>query len=560
MTCGPVTGQCLEPLPDGTDEAPVCCDPFALLFDFAEVSTAQRHLGCFVGIRNQGEAAPGEIRDGRWCGWGCAGSENDTATCDDGALLSMADPRDGLRWLRPHPTRPAQDAHGVLHDLPSNRHHLVSRETHYQRGSCWQNDGLECFGTDVCACYNKTREFEVNPGEGCGPNQQTGPFAGEPLEGILPDASYRGGWRWPPVNRQGSATNSQAKGWYCRRFNDTRRGADPITAVSLTAAGVGGVPGAMDPVLEPILAGTSNCLGTALVPCFGQIERPANPDCETAVWYDRQGFYNSGTSRDRFDSLVVRNNDAGIGVCDSGTEGAEAQAKFKDRVLRFVGTDPFPDRRFGRLEHLAAGAAGNSGLGHFRTSWSGVEGIEVPGVFGQGRLHQTGCPVDLECRITAVDMFALLVLAPTRQTIMERDRLNIAADPYCRVQIVVQLRIRASLRGACTLTESWRPEGDPRRERPISLDGLDVADGLDSIEFVDPEGRSFVPVQNVEWRGFLGGHSTPSTPDLRRNYANCTELADAFASFQVSGWPVLLDTRPENPLHWYSGSMTLGFR
>lgn len=555
MPCGPVTGQCLEPHPTiPGEDVPVCCDPFAELFGFSEVSTAGRHNGCFVGIRNQGEAIDGEVRDGRWCGWGCAGSEGDRFPCDDHHMLKMADPRDGKRWLRPHPNRPSVDARGVLHDLRSNQPHLVSRETHFQRGACWYNDGRECFGPDVCSCFRKTIRVPPDEHEPC----PGGEMPGEPLTGILEDEVYRGGFGWPPDPvRQGSASNSQGDGWYCRRFNDTRRGSDRVTSVVLAAESFGGIPNVIEPMLAPIFASTTTCNGNALNHCFGQIEQPADPQCGTALWETRRGFYSESVARDRFDALVVRLNDTSIGTCDAVDEVVEASASFKSRVLRFVREHDFPDDPFARLDHLAV-QHGNSGLGRFRKRWDG--NVEVPGVFGRCRLHQTGCQVDVVCRLQRVEMTCILVLPPSRSTILTRDIFRIATEPHVRFQIVAVCAFEASLPEPCFLLNTWRPLNDPLRIRPLVLDGLRVRDDLDSIEFVDGSDRPFVPTEVTEWRGFLGDHSDPPAYQLRTNFASCEELADAFRAFDVHGWPVALDSRPDDPVHSYAGKVTLGFR
>ncbi len=182
MPCGPTTGQCFDYPPPGTTcgssvseegQCPTCCFPFSYVFGFGEESTAGRLNGCFVGIHQEGNAEAHEIRDGRWCSFGCTGSDAaDFMDQADNLMADVSDNRNGKRWMKPWQepfNARGRDAFGMFHDLRSNHYHPVPWHTEWTRGVCWFNQqgaeetGRECFDDDVCKCWRKGSYFDHSP-------------------------------------------------------------------------------------------------------------------------------------------------------------------------------------------------------------------------------------------------------------------------------------------------------------------------------------------------------------------------------------------------------------
>lgn len=569
MACETSTGQCLATHLGG--EFPVCCPPFDELFEFTRTDTASRFPGCWTGIINTGGSQPNEIRDGHTCGMGCQGSAQDETSCDDAALERIADSLDGKRWLRLDPSALNLDAYGRFHDLRSEdefNYHPVPRETNYLRGTCWYNDGRECFGPDVCGCWAKGTRFPEN-----GLCQPGGKREGESLEQIFPDTSFRLGYRWPPDHRPGNSNVTSQEDFYCRKFADTRIG-QAVTRTTLTAAAFGGLPGIVEPNLSPIGASFSVCSPNVLVFLAANIAKPAvsgaaegEASCEKSLWYIRPPgqtpgrHYNLAFSRNRFDELRLSNfspNDdrPRINVCDAGTPLQQATAEIKNRVLDAVLGQQFGDVRFDRLDHQQI-PDGNRSLGYYLRAFEAEPGVEIPGVYGQCRLAKSGCPVTCRLNIVEIHVSAYVVLLYLRRT-MQTPLLR-HVEPHIRFLIAIRTETTATLEGGECFLDAW--DGSRRR---LTLDGLSVTPPVDEIEFRDTQGRIVMPPSIVEWRGFLGEHSVPKAQrDFRRvvdlRLSVSSEVASRMQGIDVPGWPMLAESRPDAPEGIYRGKVVVGF-
>lgn len=565
MPCESSTGQCLSPPPPGfacasADECPVCCWPFTEAYGFNAVDTLSKHPGCFVGLWSDGQSVQGEAAEGRWCGIGCNGSAGDDAACDDTLLAVYADTTDGIRFLRPDMARPPnRDAYGMHHDVVSQDYWPVPRITNWQRGTCWWNDGRECFGPDVCACWNRG-DF-TPPGDfGCNPGNVP---VGQPLQQILPDSMVRLGHEWAPNYAPGGTNAITEQAFYCRKFADTRPGDEHESTVDLAAKTFGRVHDLAEGMLGPAALSFSSCVGNILVFCSAEIERPAgdNP-CLTSIWYTRgEGWYNEHGSRDRFAELCLDYSDPPrIEGCPNAKPHQVAAVALKNRVLQAISTDTFGGRRFDRIDHTL-NQRGNVALGRYERTWLDQTGIEIPGVFGPCRLAKSGCPVEAKLYLTFVGVFAFVHLFWLR-TDMQGGSLFRGLEPYIKLLIVGGLEARVRLPDECAM-ETW--DG---RSIPLTLDGLAVQpEGLDWVEFVDPDG---LPLQQpplaVEWRGSIDGHSTPRSIDLRRNVDLVTEpflcdaVADVVQHVPVNGLPSAADSQPDNPHTLYGGQVKVSYR
>lgn len=558
MPCEWTTGQCLALAPQG--EVPVCCPPFSVEYGFEPTDTNGRHPGCWIGIVSEGQSEDGEIREGRWCGWGCAGSAGDDANCDDTLLTHMGNSLDGRRWLAPVEdslVSSGRDARGIYHDLRSNEYRAMPpAATHWYRGTCWYNDGRECFGPDVCACWAKGDRV-VPPGEAhCQPDEIP---IGQPLHCILPDSVYRSGYSWPPSAYVPGGSNSLLMGsYYCRRFTDSRAGDDHRSRVTLGTSYVGDTRGVIEGILPPIGANMTQCHPNILIYCAANCEHPP-VDCETSIWYIRgsDGYYNLDQSRQRFNELWLHYDDPRIGIDEDATELQQASADIKNRVLEAITMRNFDDIRFDRLDHQQL-IYGNAGLGYYERRWEGR--YELTDAYGACRLAQSGCPVECRLFITRIVVLAHVVLEHLRPTMLDAETRQY--EPHVRFLIFAELETEARLNGSCSLTR-WDGQ-----VIPLSLDGLIVQPpGTDWIVFRDSRNRMLKPPPSVEWRGFLGGHSRPYSSWYYRGYCDpagvtdvCEQVVEMFQDVPIYGWPVRVDQDQDHPWGIYRGSVTIGLR
>lgn len=565
MPCESSTGQCLSgPPPNGActgaDECPVCCPPFTEVYGFNAVDTFGKHPGCFVGLWSNGQSVIGEAREGRWCGLGCSGSAGDVAACDDSRLGVYADATDGRRFLRPNMARPPnRDARGLHHDVVSQDYHPVPAVTNWQRGTCWWNDGRECFvDTDVCACWARG-DFVPNETGMCWPGAHA---VGEALSHILPDTMVRIGHEWAPDFAPGNTNEITGQAFYCRKFADTRLGSERTSLVTLAAPSFGRVHELAEGMLAPAGLSFSSCVGNILVRCSATIERPpGDHPCLTSIWYTRgPGWYNEHGSRDRFAELCLDFSDPPrVELCPEATPQATALANLKNSVLDTIATESFDGRRFDRIDH-ELNLRGNVAMGRYERTWSDPAGVLVPNVFGPCRLAKAGCPVEATLHLTFVGVFAFVHLFYLR-TGMGASSLR-WVEPYIKLLIVAGLETRVALPDECAL-ETW--DG---RSIPLALNGLNVQpEGLDWIEFMDREGRSMQqPPLVVEWRGSIDGHSRPRSMDFRRRLdlqtepVLCDAVADLIQHVPVTGLPSAADSQPDSPNTLYGGQVKVSYR
>lgn len=543
------------------DECPVCCWPFTETYGFNPVDTFSKHPGCFVGLWSNGQSVQGEAAEGRWCGMGCSGSSGDNAACDDMRLWHTADATDGRRFLRPNMrAAPNRDAYGMHHDLVSQDYWPVPAVTRWQRGTCWWNDGRECFGPDVCACWNRGDFTPTPTSDGkCNPGAVP---VGEPLNQILPDSMVRLGHEWGPDLAAGGTNDLTEQAFYCRKFGDTRPGDEHESTVTLAAKSFGRVHDVAEGMLGPAALSFSTCSANILIFCSATIERPpGETPCLTAAWYERgPGWYNEHGSRDRFAELCLDYSDPPrIEVCPDAAPQSIGLANLKNRVLTAIATEPFGNLRFDRIDHTL-NQRGNVALGRYERTWSDPTGVLVPGALSLARLAKAGCPVEANLYLTSVGVYAFVHLFYLR-TGMGASLFR-WVEPYIQLLIVAQLETRVRLFEECAL-ETW--DG---RSIPLALDGLNVVpEGLDWIEFSDRDGRPLQqPPRVVEWRGSIDGHSRPRSIDFRRRLdlqtepVLCDAVADLIQHVPVNGLPSAAGSQPDNPHTLYGGQVKVSYR
>lgn len=435
-------------------EQPVCCDAlgsgahFSDLYRFVPTDT-HRHQCCFVAVRNTTGRGCGdltELNDGLDCGYGCR-------MCDDLKLDMMVDYLDGKRWLRAEQRGQQRywDARGLIHDLRSNEYHPIPGSIMYERGSCWENEGRECFQEDACVCFgaNVPEYPGFKSAAGTDPddalNCSEAHEAGDPIGGLFPDPVFRTGYRWPPGTMAGMVgSNRQGmEQLYCRKFQDTRfpfdaGGGHDFTRVLVSPTKSGGLSGFTEPMFDPILLSSNACNTDRMVGCTARMATQSpcvghsawdellatNPDASPAL-----SFYNQDQpSRARFNYLSI-NGDNTVHIRGAeDTEGlAGPTAKWKNTVLEMIRTGAFqfndPDfgirtLNFDRLDHQhSLQQGGNLFVGVYRREWDaeGVFPVDVPNGSGTGRLRMSGCLFDYKTVLTHVKIECRLILPQVKE-------------------------------------------------------------------------------------------------------------------------------------------------
>lgn len=639
----------------------VCCGhggeyEFPDLFEFLPTDTIA-HECCFLAIENQpnrpctGLDVNTEAADGRVCGWGCT-------NCDDiafGALGSSNLARygeviGGGRWLAPvrGSGRRPWDARGLIHDLRSDEYHPIPGRIVYRRGTCWQNDGLECFGADACACFGaNTISPAIDLDSRC-----DGIYQGDELTGLLPDLFFRTGYRWPP-NVPGAPTQSLEQ-WYCRKFGDTRSSWAPPyegnvhSMVVVDPSGSGGLVGVTEPMMDPALLSSNVCQSDRLADCMGMFYSPGHES--PCYWHSALGaciqalseptpdgidqckrtYYAPAAARRRFAKLNISGDNTAYIKADEGDRSGlqGSTAAWKNEILAAIRTQEFPlpreeggaetTIRFDRLDHMAEIDQNNSGIGLFEREWLGrwipvsppswpfgyvpeILGtlVEVPGGSGMGRLRQAGCEFQYRTYITQVKITCRLILQQYHRTnakyINPLVRLHIIAITTIYISRLYERRKPGTRIGP---RHNQRIDFQPCLFTPFSLaqpvhleqigrwtahDGYiprlsteeSLGDYGESFMFFNADGRQFIPSRVIEWRGFLGGHSKPTSEDQRvalgiHSFGSCEWVADRLNSqtpggrgIIVPGWPTHVDSyaegRVDDPAGIYGGHVRLEF-
>ena len=613
MTCGDTSSDCMAvPMgswicPAGMDECAACCWPFSEAYDFYETNDPG-HRCCWVGIRSLADSCytdegtgelGGEAREGRWCGYGCAGTEGDKAAgpnaCDDRYLADMSDEYGGPRWLLPDETADRfRDARGMIHDLRSDEYHPIPPVVNYRRGACWTNGGVEALGIDACRCLGRYRPIVYSgdyPGLGCGEGHPINSPIPDHEE--MPDTHFRGGYGWPPRAVGGCINSGQLASTYnwCRQYESCRL-AEGVRDVRVVALGrtEGGLAGIAEGLLTPAFMSAKACTANVLVYLLAYTGRDS--PCGTSVWNESghtQSHYMTDTRyRDLYSRLrLYAPTDRPVYAIAVDPDDP-ADGLMRNKVLRFVQTRPFGDLNFEHLDSLVyggpGGGQGNGGLSKYARYWEAEpdsEGLTVDGAYtpyGNCRLQQSGLPVIATMRIMRVLYYAVVIpeaLTPDYRPANEH-RL---VEPHIELQIIVQTVTDVRFADAePTWLQEWRRPTDPKRLRHLELketmdnrgyQSYTVVDqfgneGVDTIEYRDSDDRLLTPPLVVEWRGHLGRHGPPAL--------NCIEQRDMIGNMPtvhlaerwengkvVSGLPMFAETRSEEPSGVFQGHMLIGF-
>ena len=488
-------------------ELPVCCEPFATMYEFGEEkATGDRQHGCFVGIAQRGEAESTERAEGRWCGWGCAGQPGDMATCNDEFLWDMAALRDGHRFLAPNTMEnvQARDARGMLHDLRSNTDHEVPALMSWVHGTGWHNErgpeepAEECYGEDVCHYWREThlgawidqfgqQHLECEPGIPVG--------SPTPLRGLLSDQMIRTGRQWPPEDmiRVGPGGTINNERFNCRSFGDARRGTERQSLrVNLQAPARGDPYGAVDPIFEPIIINATVCNSDLMVYLQGLVEPP--PSGCPGEYYSIQSptpgrYYNADNIgfRTRFSYIYWSPSGAGPQLAERpGIRGRSA--RIKNAVLPYLTQAPMD-----RLDSLVT-TVGNAGIGQWARSSDSI--FEVPNVVSRV-VHAHDPARSAPARLLCLRRYGYVYLY------LENTQLGLIFPSSAPRQL---RPIVGCLMVATVAVVTTGENGVP----------INPYDSPEPWRYLDIEGQPFIPFRYVEWRGGLNAFTNP--PAMPINY------------------------------------------
>jgi len=205
-----------------------------------------------------------------------------------------------------------------------------------------------------------------------------------------------------------------------------------------------------------------------------------------------------------------------------------------------------------------------TGLYRQRVDFPGA-GLIVGGGLGTCRLNKSLARLECSLGISFAEMACTLVLTHLRDTTVYSSPIVRYVEPEARFHIVVGLRLNILAPEGATI-ETW--DG---RTIPLAIqDGTGIVDPpIDAVRLFSPSGAPLHLPRVVEWRGFLGGHSLPSSQAMRQTLEGSPEthlgianwLADIFAigSLPIPAWPYRVGSEPEAPYGYMLGAMTAGF-
>lgn len=367
----------------------------------------------------------------------------------------------GRRFLRPHPIAASRDARGAFTDLqsvaregnqrPLMKAHRVPLAINYERATCWDNSGLECFKYDSCRCYPGVAQ--TSGGAEC----DDGTAPGEPVTGLLPDEFFYIGHEWK---------HGDAQIW-CRHFRDKKPaqvflGSDTMLSM-------------------PIFARTSPCVANPLVFCVGLVADSVCPSSFGGQEPNRIGFpFVSNQSYQAWNHLALEKF-GGIFLLAKPAEDdhvpdayMRAVTLLKETALRRIFEDHiwFPDPATGagnflRFDQIDKETGSNDNLDRWSRRWALHDmpgGItRLPVLFGLPNcyLRRTGCPVFVTVR--AAKAAAVLGLAlygvDVRET--EMDDPEVRIYPYARLLLECDLAVTAHLVIRCKTTAIRVHNDDP---------------------------------------------------------------------------------------------------
>lgn len=570
MPCeGTPVGHCMH------SDLSICCFPDVFgPPDWPPVDTWHRDR-CFVGFGTEFEYGQYDMVG---CGLGCA-------QCPDWPddLVKAGDTSEGQRWLAPHPRMPARDAYGYLHDLQAGQIWPVPQTVNYLRGTCLDNFGLECFGSNVCYCYGDNQEADTTPVQ-VGDQSQC-PFGVDvldPVVGLYPDqfASIGMGWRLDPVVGFSTITRDQQ---YCRMFQDSLNGA-PNHHIHAAAEIYDGMllPVFIRTVLHDGPHKRGHCTSNALIVCTARVEQGPY-ECNGFgwghyfgdEWIEPPDYYNSDESRQRYAEIRLLSNSIGL-----ATEGETIQAADKptlearNTVLELVRQNPFVNPSMDRLDSEHVQAGNNAYLNNWSREWvapSWEDSPIVEGMLDRCYMLYAGNPVDVQVRVSRV-RYAMNLVMQHMIDMPSTSHESHRVVPHARVRVVVHLRWRAICFGACRLIQRWLPEDHPDYiidlaiRNPSTDNELPrVEPDVDTIIYQDVAGNVIRPFASVEWWGFLGRHSMPNIfhvdrpVDATTTPTYCTQVADALTDLEIPAWPYRAQSMPEDPASMYTGRLRVSF-
>lgn len=522
----------------------------------------------------------------------------------------------GIRWLLPEPARNgfSRAADGMYHDLRAGipLKILSKHSTRFVRGSCYglsdegtgSGSGIECHGFDTCFCTPHP-DLVWSEDSPCG----GGATVGQLVPGFHPDVfAYRA---------QASFGDP-----FCKKF----WGSDADDQIVATRGTFLHGPAQIRS------GGDWDCVVDPMVLCAGRIISSRNPcSYRQRVVREQSGatHYNQDESRSIFASMLIA-GEPRIRMDDNPAPPDRAAATERNRVLEYAMTQPLPggaggETRFDQLDRLD-----RSGANIYGRSWNYLPGTQlaigslpVVAIYPNCYLRNSGERIRIELRLCAVsiDLGLDIVRGQYFDTFTQPGYWS---PKYRRTHPHVRLRILAQCCWVApdlppglvsnrewTIVRPWYPEDDPRRSTPVGLanptdDGIysgtiGINNGvqrwphvepvstdnqlpfLDELVFVDEAGVEFEPFNDVQWLGYLGWFSDPSTPNLNEPWpfdptppaiqtcceeygggtsGQCKQLACHFHDVAVPGWPYVEQPGdsdvPNNAV--YDGSVLLSFR
>ena len=449
-------------------------------------------LQCHVGVD---PGLSGDIRNLFGCDVGCV----PCADYPDELFSPVNAPsREGKRWLHPDPSGQPRNASGAIHDLPSNTPVRVpSGGVSYLKAPCWDNYGIECFGSDSCECFPASFVVDGAPGEPqhCANGEECGAL----LEGLIPDLF---GYTGTSFFLDDAVS--------CRRVREHG---------PLSVSFKGGA------LHQAILHRTIGCAANFFIPCSAKVSAS---ECQGSFLNTPRPnigppvYYNESPSRQDLDTLRVLTNSTSVGISSPFLSTREkAEAGLKNTVLSYIAarTD-VPN--FQQLNHDPTHVE----IWKRVFTGAGLQAIELPVVPNTnlaGRLTQSRCPVSVQLRLVEASIELNLVMYQTQE------QGKIKMTPYARLRIravcipTVTTPIQACSREIPGLENGGQlfvinggsvPNvGIPQWPRVSEIKNIVTTPALDTITYLSND-VVVTPPGVVEWWGMLGSFSDPKTQNL----------------------------------------------
>lgn len=465
---------------------------------------------------------------------------------------------DSKRWLRPSPTYEARDAWGRVAPLRVGSVTLVPfAGSTYEMGTCWYNDGRECFTGTHCSCQPAPTVDPLDASSPCyqptdvqstqAPGLGGGLPTGAKTPELLPSCNVFLGHAWG---------RSFPGRFHCRTAYPFEDGPMQIhlrtEAMQLPAFVRSHVP-RLSRAFVPHRACSDNLL-------VGALGSPGQdntcPHVQDYGWYDKTPWARSMYEIAYIDSIACRKKIAqsmmsfALDADIAHVAAQNAALAYLDEVRMAAPGEtarPFDQLDHVNREHATSGNYGayNSEIGHYRRTWNEFDDVP-PGslptyqTLENCRLERCGAHVVCKLKINKVSV----ELGVVAQGVGEYGN-GVRYRAHVRVFVRMELGVTAYL-----------PDGGPVSNYPGTVRRPSVPGG-DRIVYVDADGREFTPPDMVSWSGYVGRATSPRVNFLRTYGHGATtecrnvycDVARALSRIPVTGWPTGIEPRDMQYTH-----------